>query len=66
MKKISLYLLMILATGMLTSCGDDEPEITRVVAMMNLKSRVFKTAMARCFSRQEHSWMPTSVSLRLN
>ena len=30
MKKISLYLLMILATGMLTSCGDDEPEITRV------------------------------------
>lgn len=30
MKKISLYLLMILATGMFTSCGDDEPEITRV------------------------------------
>ena len=30
MKKISLYLLMILAAGMLTSCGDDEPEITRV------------------------------------
>ncbi len=52
MKKISLYLLMILATGMFT--------------MMNLKSRVFKTAMARCFSRQEHSLMPTSISLRLN
>ena len=30
MKKISLYLLMILAAGMFTSCGDDEPEITRV------------------------------------
>ena len=58
MKKISLYLLMILATGMFTSCGDDEPEITRV---QDGNGKVFLetgTLVDACILMEPSNWSP--------